>query len=187
MSKRRLAILTAWAVLAAGAGCDAPPPPQAQGHDVVRPAQGYAINVPKGWTWRDLGGDCALEIFEPAAAGEAAVQTPGLPRPRAVVHVVVVDREGLSLDAWADQAVREAQDLQADLEVVRRQATRLTDGREALEIVLRSPRGLAPLVQRLVLAMTPGRAYALIVSGGEADLAAAESAVRTCTESFIVW
>jgi hypothetical protein len=49
------------------AGCEGRVPPDAQGKEVVRPALRYAMNVPSGWTVRDLGGDVVLEVLAPSA------------------------------------------------------------------------------------------------------------------------
>jgi len=192
-----------FAAMALAAGCEAPVPPEAQTRDVVRPHLGFAVNVPEGWNFRDLAGDVALEIYPqpPAsAAGEAAArpvaETPaGAPEPAppharpllAAVHVAVIDRAGIGLDAWADQAVGESRELQPDLEVVKREPGRLADGREALVLVLRNPRGLSPTVQRMLLAMTGRRAYAVLATAPEPEGPAVEAAFKKCFDSFIVW
>jgi len=124
----------------------------------------------------------------PAQAEPAAPPAARPARPlRAAVHVAAIDREGIALDAWADQAVHESKEFEPDLEVVSRQAARLADGRDALALVLRSPRGLAPSVQRMLLALTDGRAYALVATAPEPDWPAIDAAVRQCFDSFIVW
>jgi len=192
-----------FAAMALAAGCEAPVPPEARTRDVVRPHLGFAVNVPEGWNFRDLDGDVALEIYPqpPAsAAGEAAArpaaETPaGAPEPAppharpllAAVHVAVIDRAGIGLDAWADQAVGESRELQPDLEVVKREPGRLADGREALVLVLRNPRGLSPTVQRMLLAMTGRRAYAVLATAPEPEGPAVEAAFKKCFDSFIVW
>ena len=52
------------------AGCQAPVPKEAQGRDVIRPHLGVALDVAKGWNFRDLYGDVVLEMFpqQPPAA-----------------------------------------------------------------------------------------------------------------------
>jgi len=170
------------------AGCEARPPAEAAGRDIVRPRLGFTIDVPDGWTFRDLYGDVVLEISPqgPAtAAGEPWQRALG--RRIAVVDVVTIDREGIALDAWADQTIKESQEMQSDLEVVSRQARRLADGREALEVVLRNPRNVQPLVQRMLLVMTERRAYAVLATAPESDLPAAEAAFKKCFDSFVVW
>ena len=170
------------------AGCEARPPAEAAGRDIVRPRLGFTIDVPDGWTFRDLYGDVVLEISPqgPAtAAGEPRQRALG--RRIAVVDVVTIDREGIALDAWADQTIKESQEMQSDLEVVSRQARRLADGREALEVVLRNPRNVQPLVQRMLLVMTERRAYAVLATAPESDLPAAEPAFKKCFDSFVVW
>jgi len=198
------------AVLAAAlAGCDSAAPPAAAGRDVVRPALGFAIDVPEGWTWNDLAGDIVLEAVPRSPDTETPGQTapdedgrsadPAAPaadspaerRHRArtgpVVHVAVIDREGMTLDAWADQAVASSRQLQADLEVLAREPARTAGGREALALVLKNPRGLEPFVQRMRLTLTETRAYAVIATAPESDWPAAEAAVATCFDSFVVW
>jgi hypothetical protein len=204
-------------VFALAAGYEDRVPPEARGRDVVRPALGFAVNVPQGWNFRDLAGDVALEIYPqpPAsAAGEAAAPEPdagasgdvrkcpaapaaGLAAPEpapaharpllAAVHVAVIDRAGIDLAEWADQAVGESRELQPDLEVIKREPGRLADGRDALVLVLRNPRGLSPTVQRMLLAMTGRRAYALLATAPEPEGPAVEAAFQKCFDSFIVW
>ncbi|MCX5669951.1 MAG: hypothetical protein NTU94_01325 [Planctomycetota bacterium] len=183
-------LLLAGAVLAAG--CSSAPPPQATGRTVVRPALGFALDVPEGWTWRDLGGDVALEIIEQApakadtsaaAAKEARIQKRGGP----VAHVVVVDREGMTLEAWADQAIKDSQQFQSDLEASPPEKARLADGREALAVTLKNPRGLRPLVQKMLLATTKHRAYSLMLTAPEPDRAAAEKTFKKSFDTFVVW
>jgi len=201
--------------VSAFAGCGGEPPPEAQGRDVVRPALGFAVDVPEGWTWNDLSGDIVLEMVprtpdteaagttapkdegEPAAAAAgpaadtAAVDTTPERRHRArtgpVIHVAVIDCEGMTLAAWADQAVASSKDLQADLEVLSREPARTAAGREALALVLKNPRGLEPFVQRLRLTQSEIRAYALIATAPESEWPAAEAAIEACFESFVVW
>jgi hypothetical protein len=193
-------------------GCGAEPPIDAAGRDVVRPALGFAVNVPEGWTWTDLAGDIVLEMVPrsrqdeadgnvaPAAdADPAGADEPGNPsaddaverRHRArtgpVIHVAVIDREGMTLAAWADGAVAASQELQPDLEVLSRTPTQTAAGREAMTLVLKNPRGLEPFVQRLRLTLTGTRAYAVIATAPESDWPAAEAAVEACFDSFVVW
>jgi len=183
-------LLLAGAVLAAG--CSSAPPPQATGRTVVRPALGFALDVPEGWTWRDLGGDVALEIIEQtpaktdtsaAAAKEARIEKRGGP----VAHVVVVDREGMTLEAWAGQAIKDSQQFQSDLEASPPEKAKLADGREALAVTLKNPRGLRPLVQKMLLATTKHRAYSLMLTAPEPDMAAAEKTFKKSFDTFVVW
>jgi len=193
MSALRLSAALACAALVLAAGCEARPPAEAQGRDVVRPALGFAVDVPPGWTFRELFGDVVLEMFPqaPAAPPAKAETPPAAPRAearlRTVIHVVVIDREGVTLDAWADQAVKESQDLQGDLAVLSRTPTRLADGREALLVVLKNPRGAEPLVQRMLLAMTEKRACGVLATGPESDMASADAAIKKCFDSFVAW
>jgi hypothetical protein len=181
---RCLPILACAAALLA-AGCEATPPKEAQGRDIQRPAFGFALDVPQGWAVRDLSGDVVLELYPSAAPAPA--ETRAITRLRPVIQVVVVDREDMTLEAWADDAIRESQDLQSDLEVVSRTPARLADGREALLVVLKNPRGLEPFVQRLLLAMTGSRAYALMLTTPQPDAAAIDGAAKKCFDSFVVW
>jgi hypothetical protein len=186
--KRLRAILAVSACLSALVGCTGEPPEAARGRDVVRPALGLAVDVPDGWTWSDVAGDVVLEIVRRPA--DEAGATEGGPRPkrlRPVVHVVVVDREGVTLDGWADQAVADSKELQVDLEVSGRTPARLADGREALALRLRSERALEPLVQQLLLTVTETRAYAVVATAPESDAKAAEPAFKECFDSFVVW
>ena len=196
-------VLVLFAVMALAAGCEDRVPPEARTRDVVRPHLGFAVNVPEGWNFRDLAGDVVLEIYpQPpaAAAGEAAARPvaetpagapePALPHARpllAAVHVAVIDRAGIGLAEWADQAVGESRELQPDLEVVKREPGQLADGRNALVLVLRNPRGLSPTVQRMLLAMTGRRAYAVLATAPEPEGPAVEAAFKKCFDSFIVW
>jgi len=216
-ASRPRGVLVLFAAMALAAGCGDRVPPEARTRDVVRPHLGFAVNVPEGWNFRDLDGDVALEIYPqpPAsAAGEAAapesdagasgdVRTcpaapaAGLAAPEpapaharpllAAMHVAVIDRAGIDLAEWADQAVGESRELQPDLEVVKREPGRLADGRDALVLVLRNPRGLSPTVQRMLLAMTGRRAYALLATAPEPEGPAVEAAFQKCFDSFIVW
>ena len=178
--------------LVLAAGCEAPLPKQAEGRDVVRPHLGFALDVAQGWNFKDLYGDVVLEIFPqaPAAASAPAEakEAPPAARPsRATMNVAVVDRGGMALADWAAQAIEDSQELQSDLKVVSRQAVKLADGREALLVTLKSPRGVQPIIQRMLLTMTDRRAYALLATAPESDLAAAEPAIRKSFDTFIVW
>lgn len=179
-------VLWCSAVLVLAAGCTSRPPREAAGKDVIRPSLGFALNVPKGWSWRDLGGDVVLEIV-PSAASVAAADANRRERGGAVIHVVVVDRDHITPSSWADEAIEESQELQPDLEVTGRTKTILADGRNGLTVTLRSPRGLEPLVQRMLLAATKSRAYALIVTAPESTMASVAPAVQECFNSFVVW
>ncbi len=191
MPALRTITMLACAALAAAAGCTAEVPEAARGRDVVRPVLGFAIDVPDGWTWSDMAGDVVLEIVrrpsaetgEGGAGGEAARPK----RSHPVVHVVVVDREGVALEEWAEEAVADSKDLQADLQVTGRKAARLTDGHPALALTLRSERALEPLVQQLLLVVTETRACAVVATAPESDAAAAGPAFKECFDSFVVW
>lgn len=192
MSRRgAISLVLTWLVLVTGCGPSAPS--GANQRDVVRPALGFALDVPDGWTWRDLAGDVVLEaVRRPGGAAQpAASQQQTAPRPdrrsAPVLHVVVIDREGLTLDEWTDYAIRDSRQLQSDLEVVSRDKTQLTDGREALRVILKNPRSVEPLIQRMLLTATKSKAYALILTAPEGELAAAESATQKCFDSFVVW
>ncbi|MCX5674262.1 MAG: hypothetical protein NTX87_04585 [Planctomycetota bacterium] len=124
----------------------------------------------------------------PAAGLAASPPAPPHARPLlAAVHVAVIDRAGIGLAEWADQAVGESRELQPDLEVVKREPGRLADGRDALVLVLRNPRGLSPTVQRMLLAMTGRRAYAVLATAPEPEGPTVEAAFKKCFDSFIVW
>lgn len=41
--------------------------------------------------------------------------------------------------------------------------------------------------QRMLLAVTAERAYALVATGRRSEMAAVEDALRTCFETFTVW
>ena len=185
------ALILAVSLLAAG--CEDRVPPVAAGRDLVRPAFGLAVNVPPGWTFRNLSGDVVLELFPSPPHEGAAPKPPASPseippaKPSLVIHALVIDRDDVSLDRWADDAIKESQQLQSDLEVVARTPTHLADGREALLVVLKNPRGLQPLVQRMLLAVTDRRAYSLLATAAESDLAAADETVTKCFDSFVVW
>jgi hypothetical protein len=184
------------------AGCETPVPKEAAGRDVLRPHLGFALDVAQGWNFKDLYGDVVLEIFpQPPAAGAtseggatppapAAAKPPSPPAAapsRAAMNVVTMDRGGMTLSEWAEQAIEDSHELQADLEVVSRTPAKLADGREALLVVLKSPRGVQPILQRMLLAMTERRAYALLVTAPESDLVAAEPAIKKTFDSFVVW
>jgi len=185
-----LGVLLSALVLAAG--CEARPPKQAEGRDVVRPRLGFALDVAKGWNFKDLYGDVVLEIYPqppaPASApAEAQEPAPATKPSRATMNVAIVDRGGMALADWAAQAIEDSQELQSDLEVVSRTPAKLADGREALLVILKSPRGAQPILQMMLLAMTDRRAYALLATAPESDLAAAEPAIKKSFDSFIVW
>jgi hypothetical protein len=207
---KRLAGIAITASAAFLAGCGGSAPPEARGRDVVRPALRFALDVPKGWSVRDLNGDVVLEVVAPALAPTGTGPLAAAPAPPAaatgpdagpdarpdapsrqallVVHVVVIDREGLAdLAAWADAAIREDQALQSDLAVARREPARLADGREALRMVLDHPRGAEPMEQRMLLAMTGRFAYGLLATGSKRRLADAEADLKTCFDTFVVW
>jgi hypothetical protein len=201
--KQAIAIASVLLSLALLAGCEGRAPAQAQGREVVRPSLRFALDVPAGWTVRDLNGDVVLEILtrvekgaaRPAEAPAEAAATPGARpaaaqepgRPRAVVHVLVIEREERTLKDWADRAVKDSQELQPDLEVTAETPTKLSDGREALKVTLKSPRGIEPLIQEMLLAMTESSAYAVIATAKEKDAPAAAPEFRKCFDSFIVW
>jgi hypothetical protein len=195
----RLSALAA-VLLAAGlgpAGCAPTVPPEAKGCDVVRPALGFAIDVPKGWIVRDLGGDVVLEIVatderrgETAAPAETPPEAPTAERrriPSAVVQVTVIEREGETLDAWADDMIAELVSVQPDLAVSQRDEAELPDGRPALLLTIENPRGVAPLEQRMLLAVTAERAYALVATARQSEMAVVEPEIQVCFASFVVW
>jgi hypothetical protein len=177
------ATLATLATLAAG--CEADLPPAARSGDLLRPRLGFAINVPAGWTFRDLGGDVVLEMTPRTPAESPAAETVA-ERPLPVIHVVVIDREGLTLEDWARQEIDEAAQLQADLDVVRKEPVQVS-GREGLVLELHNPRAVRPLVQRMLLTVTDRRAYAVLATATEADLPALEAAIETCDRSLVVW
>jgi hypothetical protein len=188
----RLLTLAIAAAVALAAGCEGRPPKAAEGRDVIRPALGFALDVPEGWTWRDLDGDVVLEVFRQEAP--AGPQTKGAAdagaaakRTRPVIHIVVVDRAGATPETWADDAVASSREIQADLEVAGREPATLADGRDALALTLKNPRGLEPIVQRMVLAVTGKRAYALMVTAPESDMARIGPEVEACFRTFVVW
>ncbi|MGB2830884.1 MAG: hypothetical protein WBD75_11140, partial [Phycisphaerae bacterium] len=172
-------------------------PPEAKGCDVVRPALRFAIDVPKGWIVRDLGGDVVLEIVatderrgETAAPAETPPEAPPAERrriPSAVVQVTVIEREGETLDAWADDMIAELVSVQPDLAVSQRDEAELPDGRPALLLTIENPRGIAPLEQRMLLAVTAERAYALIATARQSEMAVVEPEIQVCFASFVVW
>jgi hypothetical protein len=196
----RLIACLAFCLACLAAGCEAPMPKQAEGCDIVRPRLHFAINVPQDWGVRDLFGDVVLEVTprakpaekpaSPAGEGkspEAIAHERAAERTQPVVHVVVIDRQGVALDAWADQAVKDTREAQADLEVLSREPTKLADGREALLVVLKSPRGLHPILQHMLVTVTDTRAFALLATVPESDMATYEPALKKCFDSFIVW
>jgi len=195
----RLSALAA-VLVAAGlgpAGCTPSVPPDAQGCDVVRPAFRFALDVPQGWVVRDLGGDVVLEIVatderrgETAPPAETPPEAPASARqriPSAVVQVTVIEREGKTLDAWADDMTAELVSLQPDLAVSQRDEVELADGRPALLLTIENPRGVEPLEQRMLLAVTAERAYALIATARQSEMAVVEPEIQVCFASFVVW
>ncbi len=191
-------------VSALAGGCGEAMPPEAEGLDHVRPALRFALDVPDGWTVRELGGDVVLEAVSPVAAeaetppGESLESNPAGRAPGVVVHVVVVEREGLSeagggdgakppAEAWADAAIAEATALRRNMKVVEREEAALADGRPALRLVLENPRGLDVMEQRMLLAVTDRYAYGLMATGTRKRLAEAEDALAECFETFVVW
>ena len=194
-SRRRCAALALVAAGLALGGCERAVPPEAQKCDVVRPALGFALDVPEGWTVRDLGGDLVLEILptDRREAGAAATDAPEgetparRDRPGAVVQVTVIEREGTTLEQWADQAGAELIEQQPDLVISSRDASQLADGREALMLVIENPRGLEPQEQRMLLAVTADRAYALIATTSGPETAAVEQQMQVCFDSFLIW
>lgn len=173
----RLATLTGVLALLAAAGCGTGPPPGAMDRLVVREHLGFALDAPEGWLVRDLAGDLVVEIAEPAGADSDAV----------VLHVAVLPREGLDLDTWAGRAVDDLGAYWTGVEVVNRQPAALADGREALDLVLVSTRGPAPLAQRMRLAVTDDSAYALLATGPKARLEAMAGRLEKTLETFAVW
>jgi hypothetical protein len=181
---------------ALAAGCEGRVPPATQGRQVVRPALRFAMDLAPDWTVHDLSGDVVLEaIVQAPKTGEVpkADQPPATSadrraeRTRTVVHVLVVEREDASLDAWADRAVKESQELQSDLEVVEKAPAALADGRPALRLTLKNPRGVEPFLQKMLLVMTDSTAYAVIATATASDFQAAEHDIDTCFRTFIVW
>jgi hypothetical protein len=202
LKSRSKVLLLIWVAcwVAAGlgpAGCAPSVPPDAQGCDVVRPALGFALNVPQGWGVRDLGGDVVLEIVatderrgETAAPAETPPEAPAGARqriPSAVVQVTVIEREGKTLDAWADDMTAELVSLQPDLAVSQRDEVELADGRPALLLTIENPRGVEPLEQRMLLAVSDERAYALIATARQSEMAVVEPEIQVCFASFVVW
>jgi hypothetical protein len=197
----------AGALLLVGAlagGCGEAMPPEAEGLDHVRPALRFALDVPDGWTVRELGGDVVLEAVAPVGAetepppDEGVESNPAGRAPGVVLHVVVVERAGLSdagggdavraaAEAWADAAIAEATELRRNMKVVEREEAALADGRPALRLVLENPRGLDVMEQRMLLAVTDRYAYGLMATGTRKRLAEAEDALAECFETFVVW
>ena len=69
--------------------------------NVVRPALRFALQVPEGWTVRNLSGDVVLECVAPdeAAGARGAGEDEGPPTRRArraVIQVMVIPREGIA-------------------------------------------------------------------------------------------
>ena len=131
------------------------------------------------------GAQIIARIAYTAAGGPGGYRGPA-------VHVLVIKRDGLTLEEWADGAVKAITDLQGDITVARREPARLAptalaNGTEALVLDLENPRGIEPLKQRMLLAVTAERAYALVATGRRSEMAAAEDTLRTCFETFTVW
>jgi hypothetical protein len=185
MRGARLLAVLAVAAAALAAGCEPAVPKEAEGRQVVRPHLRFAIDVPQGWTFRDLYGDVVVEMV-PRGTEAAGAKGPAR-RTQPVVDVVAVDSSGRTLDQWADEAVKESQELQSDLEVTLRETVRMADGRPALRVTLKNPRGIQPFIQQMLLVMTDRRAYGVLATAPESDLAAAEAAVGTCFGSLVVW
>jgi len=179
------------------AGCEAGPPPEAAQRDVVRPNLRLAVDVPDGWSWKPLGGDIVLEMMPDAPAADADTDTNepaeanAVPRRRVkrrpVIHVAMIEREGLGLDAWADQAVAATAELEPGLEVLARKPVTLAGDRPALALVLKNPQGVEPFVQHMRLVLTESRAYAVIATAPERTWGEVEPAAAACFESFLVW
>jgi hypothetical protein len=194
MPATRLLMVALLAAAALVAGCEARMPAQAKGHDVVRPQLGFAINVPAGWTFHDLYGDVVLEILPQGPAAEAPAAAPAAPAPKAhtdhtteVINVVVVDREGMTPDTWADQQLAEAKELQPALEVMKREPAKLADGRDAILLELKNPRAVRPLVQKMLLTVTSHRAYAVLATAPESDFPSLDGPAGKCFNSLVVW
>jgi hypothetical protein len=81
----------------------------------------------------------------------------------------------------------EARELQPAIEISEPRTTKLADGREAILLELKNPRAVRPLVQKMLLTVTPERAYAVLATAPESEFAAAESAAKTCFDSLVVW
>jgi hypothetical protein len=204
---RLLFLAIATCVLTAPAGCESRPPPAAQGKDVVRPALRFAVDVPSGWSARDLNGDVVLELLAPGSATPAAAKVPAsapaaaevkalekeppplalASRARSVVQVLVIEREEKTLAEWADRAIKDSQELQGDLEVTHREPAKLADGREALRITLKNPRAVEPLIQEMLLVFTDANAYAVIATAPQSEQAACGPAFQKCFDTFVVW
>jgi len=152
--------------------------------------------APKGASDTDTGAPGAPAPAPSASAAKGATDASGFAddlatrhraRTQAVVHVAAIDRGGLSLDAWADQTVASSQELQRDLEVLSREPARLVDGRPALRIVLKNPRGLEPFIQELWLTVVDDRAYAVIATAPESQVPGAREAFDHCFRTFVAW
>jgi hypothetical protein len=193
LETRRASFWAGAVLLALAAGCQARVPAEAQDRDIVRPEAGLAIDLPEGWQFKDLYGDVVLEMSPRTAASTAAAEgevAPAAPQPHAgsaVIHVVVIDRDNITLEQWAEQEIAESEELQGGVAVSPPQPTHLADGREALELKLRSPRAVHPLVQRVLLTVTAHRAYAVLATAPEAEWPAIEGVVNKCFNSFVVW
>jgi hypothetical protein len=71
--------------------------------------------------------------------------------------------------------------------VVEKAPAALADGRPALRLVLKNPRGVEPFLQKMLLVMTDSTAYAVIATASASDFQAAEHDIDTCFRTFIVW
>jgi hypothetical protein len=187
---RWTAISITLALAAAAVGCEGRMPSQAESCGIVRPALGLALDAPQDWIAHDLSGDVVLEMYPASAAATstagAETTSPIAPRATPIIHVIVVDREGISLADWADRAVAEMKETTSNLQVVSRNPAKLADGHEALILELRNPLGVRPLSQRMLLALTGTRAYAVIATAPEGDVNAAP-AFDKCFSTFVVW
>jgi hypothetical protein len=190
LETRRASFWVGAMLLVLAAGCQARIPAEAKDRDIVRPEYGLAIDLPEGWQFKDLYGDVMLEMSPRTAASTATAEGEAAPQPQtgsAVIHVVVIDRDNITLQQWAEQEIAESEELQGGVAASPPQPTHLADGREALEMKLRSPRAVHPLVQRVLLTVTGHRAYAVLATAPEAEWPAIEKVVDTCFNSFVVW
>jgi len=185
MNSARRFSLAALAAAAACAlpGCRADAPPEAAQRNVFRPAFGFGVDMPGGWTVRDLDGDVVLEAVAVRRAEPAA----GRPRSTPVIQVLVIERDAVTLEGWADDAIADAQNLDGALAVVRREPARLADGRAALRVDLENPRGVEPQIQRMLLTLGEGRAYALLATAAQSQWPGIEEAVARCFGSLVIW
>jgi hypothetical protein len=190
---RRAGAAALAAALAALAGCTPEPPAEAAARNIVRPALGFALDAPEGWSVTDLPGYVVLEMMPRATAAER-VAAAGADDARTApsythlaAHVVVMEREGVALEDWADAAVRDSQAIRSDLEVLERKPVEMGDGRKALRVVLRNPRAAPPQRQEMLLAVAGPRAFGLLATGPEPELAAERDVLDALFASFVVW